>query len=513
MTRFLALMGVILLTVSGVAAPPEVTYLFPSGGQSGTEIDVRLGGKVEPWPPNIWCNDPILRIEPSKQKGQLRVTIPEDSLPGVRWLRVHGSEGASARRAFVVGQLREVIEKEPNDTPAKAQLLTPESCVVNGQLAASNDVDCFALPMKQGQTLVASLLANRILGSPMDAILQIVSPEGFVLTESNDDFGLDPQTVLKAPSDGTYVVRVFAFPETPNSSIRFANGDDYVYRLSLAIDDWVDHPFPLAVQAGQNGRVRLHGWNLDEGAETDHNTEWIRFPGLETRKAIFRIEPHECVTESETDRITVPMTVSGHIRQPGEMDRFRFTANQKERVLLKIEARSSGSQLNPLLRVRDADGKILKEVDDVAQQPDPEILFVVPADGEYVAEVRDLFGHGSWRHWYRLRVTTPVPDFSLTTDSDRFTGEAGKPIEIAVNVNRQYDFKDSIELTVDGLPDTAEVLEKAVSADAKARKVTLKVRGSEAFSGPIRVLGTGGEITRSVEQDVEHVWLTIRITE
>ena len=98
------------------------------------------------------------------------------------------------------------------------------STTVNGRLAKAGDVDGFAVSLTRGQTLVASLEAERPLGSPMDAVLQVVSPEGLVLAQNDDDVGRDPRIVFEAPSTGTYIVRLFAFPAKPDSSIRFAGG-------------------------------------------------------------------------------------------------------------------------------------------------------------------------------------------------------------------------------------------------------------------------------------------------
>src|SRR5581483_10130568 len=106
-------------------------------------------------------------------------------------------------------------EKEPNDDYRHAQPLD-KSCVVNGRLEKTGDVDCFAIHLTRGQTLVASMEANRTLGSPMDAVLQVVSARGTVLEENNDYHELDPQLMFTAPADGTYVVRTFAFPAVPD---------------------------------------------------------------------------------------------------------------------------------------------------------------------------------------------------------------------------------------------------------------------------------------------------------
>ena len=42
--------------------------------------------------------------------------------------------------------------------------------------------------------------------------MQVLSSDGFVLEQNHDYHGLDPQVVFTVPRDGTYIVRVFAFP-------------------------------------------------------------------------------------------------------------------------------------------------------------------------------------------------------------------------------------------------------------------------------------------------------------
>src|SRR5205823_5707083 len=105
--------------------------------------------------------------------------------PGVHYLRVYDDQGASSLRPFIVGTLPEVVEQEPNDDPRKPQVL-PGSCVVNGRLEKPGDVDGFAIKLLKGHTLVSHMMANRVLGSPCDAVLQVLSAEGFVLAENND---------------------------------------------------------------------------------------------------------------------------------------------------------------------------------------------------------------------------------------------------------------------------------------------------------------------------------------
>src|SRR5262249_4814237 len=160
----------------------------------------------------------------------------KDAEPGVRWLRASNDDGGSNLRPFFVGMIPEIAEKEPNDDFKKAQAIEVPAVTVNGRLGEPGDVDCVAMQVKKGETLVASVEANQPARSPMDAILQVVSVDGFVLDENHDYHGLDPQLAFTAPKEGTFVVRVFAFPSNPDSSIRFFGSEACVYRLTLATE-------------------------------------------------------------------------------------------------------------------------------------------------------------------------------------------------------------------------------------------------------------------------------------
>ncbi|HEY3789376.1 MAG TPA: PPC domain-containing protein, partial [Urbifossiella sp.] len=251
---------------SSAAAPPSLTSLYPASGQRGTTVQVAVAGSIDK-STKLWAAGKALQFEETKEKGQFAVKVAPDAAPGTYWLRAYNSDGASGLRPFMVGTLPELMEQEPNDEPKKPQVLDRSSVVVNGKLAKAADVDCFAVSAKKGQTLVASLEANRILKSPMDGILQIVSTDGFVLDQNNDFHGLDPQIAYAVPKDGTYVVRVFAFSSTPDTSIRFAGANSFIYRLTITTAGFIDSTMPLAV--GPNVKsVEVRGWNIPDEART-----------------------------------------------------------------------------------------------------------------------------------------------------------------------------------------------------------------------------------------------------
>jgi hypothetical protein len=175
--------------VNSSAAPPTLTHLHPAGSQRGATIEVAAAGTLD-GATKMWASGTGLSAE--VEKGKLKVVIAKDAVPGTYWLRAHNADGASGLRPFIVGTLPEVMEKEPNDEPKKAQKIEGSSVVVNGKLEKNGDVDCFAVSLKKGQTLVASLEAHNTLRSPMDGMLQLLSADGFVVDENNDHRGLDP---------------------------------------------------------------------------------------------------------------------------------------------------------------------------------------------------------------------------------------------------------------------------------------------------------------------------------
>ena len=264
--------GLLLLigNASVLADAPQLKFLFPAGGQRGATTRVTCHGEFS-WPIKVWS--PGAQVSLGDEKGQLSIYVPRDFPSDRTWIRLYNDDGASQVVPFLVGSLPELSETEPNNTVAEPQSLAKFAApprdaevTINGVLQTNHDVDAFALELKQGQTLVAALQANTAFGSPIDAILQIVSPDGTTLAENHDDVGLDPRLAFTAPADGTYIARLFAFPSNPNQSIRFHGGSDYVYRLTLTTGPYITHTIPTSVRiAGEcepRPSVELHGWNI-----------------------------------------------------------------------------------------------------------------------------------------------------------------------------------------------------------------------------------------------------------
>lgn len=517
MTR-LAL-GLAALLAGTALAAPTVTHLYPAGGQRGTTVKVTVAGTFPVWPAKAWVSGKGVSVAAGKVKGELNVTIAADAEPGLRWLRAYDATGGGNLRPFLVGTLPEVREKEPNNAPGEAQKL-PGPAVVNGRLQKSGDVDCFSIEAKKGQVLVASLEANRTLRSPMDGVLQVLSADGIVLEQNNDFHGLDPQIDYAVPRDGTYVVRVFAFPQTPDATINFAGGEAYVYRLTVTTGGFADHASPLAISRARPGKVRLVGWNIPDAARLlsvpvdERETVSLTAAGVCNPVAV-RLEPHEAHDDTAggvKGPLAVPFTVTGRLAKREGVATYGFTAKKGQPLAIEAEAQALGFPLAPVLRVVDATGKQLVRAEPPALYRDVALTFTPPADGAYRVEVRDLHDEGGPRHLFRLRVTPPTPTVDLSVTADRFAITPGKPVDVPVQVTRRGVAGD-IDLSAEGLP--AGVTAKVARKDAKTATLTLMAdRG--ATSGAFRIVArtkAGPRYATAAQKELgeptAELWLTV----
>ena len=496
---------------AATAAPPSVNYLNPAGGQVGQKVEVSVDKTLGTAPVSVWTSAPGLTItipeKPEKGKEkQFTVQVDAAARPGLYWLRFHNAEGASEIRPFLVGTLPEQAEAEPNEDMEHAQKCELP-VTINGVLAKSGDVDIYQVKLKKAQTLIAAQTANEQLGSPMDGLLQILNHRGTVLEQMEDTLWYDPRIVFTAPEDGTYYVRTFAFPADPNSTIRFAGAASYIYRLTLTTGPFVDHSMPLAWHPSSTEPVALEGWNLPEDLKTltpaiteskeqallSHPQlgNWLTIP-LSTTPVT--LESKESQAE-KGQLLTLPATVTGKIAEPKEIDVYRFAAKKGDKLTFKVDTHMLGYPLDAYIKLFDANGKLLKEVDDPRRNYyDAQLDYGIPADGEYRLEVTDRFQYGGYRYVYLLSIQPTEADFSLQTTEEQYTLTAGdKPLEIEVTVNRQSPrFNDDIEISVAGLPAgvTCEpVVSKLKEKTEKSVKLKLEAKADVVFQGPLEIKG------------------------
>lgn len=536
---------------AATAAEISLDRMFPPVATAGATTTVAAEGKFDAWPVRVWCDRQDVVVTASEESGKLTVKVDEAAAQGVAWVRLYDDASASTLVPILIERVNGSVETEPNNEPSEATRVDLPAAIV-GKLDKANEVDCFIVTAAAGQTLVVDVMANRVLGSPMDAVVQVVDKAGNVLAQSDDARGLDPQIAFVIPADGDYVIRLFAFPTVPNSTIGYSGGVDHVYRIHATVGPLVDHVLPLVgpIAVGPAEPRQPFGWNLggDRSVVVSPATE-VSPPIASVPDALgwhpivdgafgggsagggdvahFLLPPSSGDTGGDATgdasgeptgdgfRIDqLPAIVSGHIDRPGQEIRLRASVVAGTRYRVAVQSQAIGLRLDSLVTVVQTDtGAELARNDDAPGSVGDAVAEFTPAasgDGataetEVEIKISDLVGGYGIGHAMSVSVFAVQPRVTLGVDSDRFTIPPGGSIEIPVKVNRIDGFAEPLTVTVLGLPGgvtAAPVVSEPTGDSSKEVKLTLTATagagGDEVadaatpFQGPIRVVAHNG---------------------
>lgn len=481
-----ALLNCTLIGVSSIdtlygAEKPELTRLFPSGGQAGTVVEVEATGKFPVWPIHAWSDTDLIRWSFEANSGKLKADIDASTKPGLHWLRLYHPNGATSVRPFLVGDAPEQLEVEPNNRAAEANPIASLPFSVHGVLSKRGDVDMVATSLSAGQRLVATVDSSNLLRSPVDATLQLLDSEGFVVAENLDHFGLDPCLEFLAPQDGKYFVRVFGFPKTPDSTIAFGGGADWIYRLRL-----------------QSGKRSF--------PDTENASQ------IPSDGKVLTMEPETAAIRDDALFIDLPASICGTLSQTGQQGFLRFRAIAGQQYRVQLIARELGSDLDATVAILDSQGKQLSQQDDLGSARDPDLKWKAPANGEYFIEVKDFHQAGGPGYGFVLMVSQVLPDFKISIPNDLVEITIGKETEIQVKLERESEFKGDIVVAMGEVPDGFDCPEvKSIHGSDTEKKVTLRVKSKVPFQGPVRIFGKAAELRDSVRyavaDDAKPIWL------
>jgi hypothetical protein len=113
----------------------------------------------------------------------------------------------------------------------------------------------------------------------------------------------------------------------------------------------------------------------------------------------------------DSDRVQFPLRQAPQY-MPGDVDRFRFSATKGQDLVCSVSARDLMPYLadavpgwiQATLTLYDAAGREIAYEDDFRSQPDPVLHVRVPADGEYVLEIKDALYRGREDFVYRISI-------------------------------------------------------------------------------------------------------------
>jgi len=446
-----------------LAAPPTLESVFPPGGRQGSEVDLTLLGKFEPWPCAVWFSEKGFAFTPDPEKpGTGKLKIDPSAPVGPVLLRVHNAEGASAPAIFVVGTQTELVDedKDGNTLGGAAPLdRTKLPCVVNGTFSASGELDAWRIALEKGETLHARVEAYG-LRSLVDPALHLYDAQGNRLALVHDGAAnLDPTLVFAAPEAGDYLLALVGFSHPPSVNVAYVGSKNIHYRLHLALK-------PEDIPA--------------------------------------RLRPADPGSDSAAPALTPGTPLAATLKEPGVANRHPVTAKKGDKLLVRVEGRTLGFPIDPVLRLLKPDGSEIRREDDTGGSPDPEYLWTVAEDGEYGIEVADRYGRGGGGMRYRLSAAPPQPDFRLTADKNTYPMERGKALEIKITLTRLHGHEGELALSAEGLPGTI-FLVAPDKVPEKNGDFVLKLDAkpdAPAFDGPIRLVAKeakeGGTLARTV---------------
>jgi hypothetical protein len=537
-----------LILANGFArgAAPTLDHLFPISVQVGTTSTITAIGKFDPWPAKVWVDVPGVTFRPATNNGKFSVEVASDAPVGPHLIRLFNDQGSSGPRFLIVTSEPQLLEAEPNDDFRKPQIVEHLPASLNARLEKSGDVDSFAIELEAGQTLVASVEAFT-LASPVDAVLRVLDSRGIEVAFNHDGSSFDPFLAWTAKSAGSYVVQVFGFAYPAQSEIKFTGGDKCVYRLNLSRGPYLRHTWPLGVQRGASTSLRVDGWNLPQPDPVPFNGSdlpaeatqaALRLPGCDNAvllpvgdgPELIEQEPNDIA--SETNRHPAPFAVTGCIGEPGDEDRFSFSATKDEKLVIAVQSASLGRPLDAWLRIEDEKGREKGKNDD-SGGPDPKLEWTAPEDGTFVAVIGGVLQRGGPDYLYRLSIQRGVPSVKVNVSETAFTIKPGKTNEVKITVKRLHGFKPKLWVAVKPLPDGVEMEPSEVPE--KGGELALKLVASDdakPFSGPVQIVaaetdsgkehrgvadltsssvdnGVPGGFTKLVIESTEQFWLTV----
>jgi hypothetical protein len=542
---------------------PRLLLVTPPGGKAGSTVEVAVSGQDLDEPEGLLFSQSGIKAEPGgpplppdpKRPGsgpshRFKVTIPADTPPGLHDVRFVNKWGVSNPRVFAVGDLTEVLEKEPNNDLPEAQRVELNS-TINGAISSPTDVDYYIFAGKKGQRVVVSCLASSIDSKLQPAVHLYYkgAPLGF----GRDYHGTDALLDCTLPEDGDYYLRLFAWTYTQGSP-------DHFYRLSITTAPWIDAVFPPVVEPGKIATLTVYGRNLpggkpDPAAVVDGRvletlTVKVEVPkdpvalqrldfrghilprssaldGFEFRlkndsgtsnpflltyaTAPVVLDNENNDTPETAQEVTLPCEIAGRIEKKRDRDWYAFSARKGDVYSIELFGDRLGSPLDLFFVLKSSDGKqtlgefddnpeILNQVQFLTRTEDPaRYRFVAPFTGSYHLQVssREAYLQAGPRHLYRLRIAPEQPDFRLVVMPqganypDGCTVHQGGHEAYTVYVWRLDGFNGELAISASGLPAGVTCPPQTIGPGVKQALLVVSASpDAAAWTGPIVISGT-----------------------
>ena len=227
--------------------------------------------------------------------------------------------------------------------------------------------------------------------------------------------------------------------------------------------------------------------------------------------------------------ITLPAVVNGQIT-PGGVDRYRFQARKGQQLVAAVSARRLMPYLadavpgwfQATLALYDAQGRELAYADDFRFHPDPVLHCEIPADGEYLIEIKDAIYRGREDFVYRITVgelpfitgifplggpagaktTVELQGWNLPQTRLTVSGQQRDSAIRPLSVRQGEWVSNCVPFAVDTLPECLEREPNDDSAKAQSVALPIIVNGRIDEPGDRDVFGFAGRAGAEIVAEV-----------
>ena len=527
MTTLRILIALLFASSLAQAVGPRLTNILPTGGQRGTEVEVRFTGqRLDDTKEIVFYSSGITagKFDASRTNAvKVTLKIAPDCRLGEHQVRLRTATGVSELRTFWISPLTNIAEVEPNTEITKAQRL-PLNCTVTGNIT-SEDVDYFLVTVEKGQRLTAEIEGMRLGRGVFDPCITIQDKGGKALDIAEDSaLGFqDGVASIIAPESGDYLVQV--------RETSFAGRDDYQYRLHVGNFPRPTGVYPVAGRAGETMQAKFVGdvkgeFTQEIKLSSSPNDKLGVFAGQDDLPAPspnwMRVTPFPTALEAEPNDTReqageardVPVVFNGILSQSGDHDWFRFHAKKGQNLQVTVFARRLRSPLDSAIQIVNAKGSSVAENDDAAG-PDSSLNFKPDADGEYSVLVRDHLKRGGPDFVYCVEVapvepslTVKIPDIARNDSQSRqyIAVPRGNRFATLMSVKRT-SLSSDLNFRANGLPEGVKLLADTLPAKVDQFPVVFEAAPDATVTGRLldfTVVATNG-VTGQFLNDVELV--------
>lgn len=394
------------------APQPTVAALLPAGVARGAQAVVTVQGTNLSGAIAVRVDDANVTAElavdaknasANSRRVTLNVTANKEARLGLHELRIVTPGGASNVARFVVGELPEITETEPNDTAATATPLVNTPVVVNGAINRNEDRDCFRFSAKAGAQIVLDLYGHRL--HPYVSRQRPGWLEGLLTVREATDLGSAADNYLAA--EAAMKERDRAVRSAARTLAARKAAFDKANRAKQAADKQLAVQAKKAASAAANLKTAL--------AEADEAARELAKSGK--TKAEMEAATKAAAAELGPVRAAAAKTAQAKAAAEKIVAASAQSLNAAKNALTKAQAKSK-TAAEALAAAKAVSNTKRVERDRIAAKPfrnlayshayggrqDPLLIFTAPKDGQYVVEVRDELYRGRAEFNYRLTV-------------------------------------------------------------------------------------------------------------